>query len=288
MSEETEKQFEAEDQVSGGDDQAAESEAPSRDYEAEAREQGWSGKDQWRGDPDKWVDAETFVRRGEEFLPIVQAQLRKEREANERIRRENEKRMERLEATAQAAMKRQQEAYEREIKAIDARMKQAREDGDADLVWRLAERKGELNASPPEVQEKPKDEVLPEVREWVAQNEWFLSNPEAQAIANIAATRTRQAGGDVAAELANAEKAVRQRFPELFATKPTSPAARAVDSGGSSAPPPGTKRSKGWSDIPADERRAMERAFLNDEKFVKSLGGPEKARAAMASDYWSQ
>jgi len=267
-------------------DQAVEAEAPSIDYEARAREMGWADKDEWRGDPDKWRPAEEFVRRGEEFLPIVQAQLRKEREANDRIRREYEKRMERLEATSEAAFKRQQEAYERELKAIDARMKQAREEGDADMVYRLAERKGELSANAPEVREQPKPGPAPEVQEWIAENQWFLAHPEAQAVANIAATRAKQAGGDIRAELAAAEKAARQRFPELFPDSPK-PVVRAVDGGGS-APPPAAKRAKGWADIPAADRQAIERAFLRDDRFVQNLGGPEKARAAMASDYWSQ
>jgi len=275
----------------GGDDQAAESEPPARDYESEARQQGWSEKEKWRGDPDKWIDAETFVRRGEEFLPIVQAQLRKEREANERKEREYAERLTRIESATNAAIKKQRETYERELKAIDARMAQAREDGDADLVWRLSERKGELNAAPPPTEpEQTGPQRIPEVDQWIEQNPWFLTNPEAQAVAQAAATRAKQSGATVAQELAAATDTVKRRFPELFPAerRTPAPASRAVDSGGSAAPPPGVKRGKGWSDIPTADRQAMERAFLRDDKFVQALGGPEKARAEMARDYWSE
>lgn len=45
--------------------------------EREARELGWSPKDQWRGDPAQWRDADEFLQRGREILPIVNAQNRR-------------------------------------------------------------------------------------------------------------------------------------------------------------------------------------------------------------------
>lgn len=51
--------------------------ADAAETEARALDMGWSPKDQWRGAADKWVDAETFVKRGEEILPILQANNRK-------------------------------------------------------------------------------------------------------------------------------------------------------------------------------------------------------------------
>ena len=39
------------------------------DAETAAREMGWRPKEEFRGEAEKWVDAETFVSRGEHFLP---------------------------------------------------------------------------------------------------------------------------------------------------------------------------------------------------------------------------
>lgn len=47
------------------------------DVETAAREMGWRPKEEFRGEPEKWVDAETFVSRGEHFLPIVRADREK-------------------------------------------------------------------------------------------------------------------------------------------------------------------------------------------------------------------
>jgi hypothetical protein len=45
-----------------------------RDYEAEARAQGWRPKEEFRGNPDAWTDAETFVKRADEVLPLIKKQ----------------------------------------------------------------------------------------------------------------------------------------------------------------------------------------------------------------------
>lgn len=47
------------------------------DVEAQALEMGWKPQDQFKGPADKWVDAETYVRRGEEVLPLVRNENRK-------------------------------------------------------------------------------------------------------------------------------------------------------------------------------------------------------------------
>ena len=46
------------------------------DWEGKAREMGWAPKEQFRGDPGKWVDAKTYVERGEHFIPLLQSAKR--------------------------------------------------------------------------------------------------------------------------------------------------------------------------------------------------------------------
>src|SRR5574337_489576 len=48
-----------------------------RDYESEAKEMGWRPQAQYKGDPEKWVDAQEFVERGEHILPILKANTNK-------------------------------------------------------------------------------------------------------------------------------------------------------------------------------------------------------------------
>jgi hypothetical protein len=51
-------------------DTEQQSQAP-RDFEAEAKQHGWTPKDEFKGDPSRWVDAETFVTRADEVMPLL-------------------------------------------------------------------------------------------------------------------------------------------------------------------------------------------------------------------------
>jgi hypothetical protein len=44
--------------------------------EERAQRMGWTAKEKFRGDPERWVDAATFVKNGEESLPILRERLR--------------------------------------------------------------------------------------------------------------------------------------------------------------------------------------------------------------------
>lgn len=41
--------------------------------EPEARRYGWSPIERWRGDPNEWVDADEFLRRGKDYIPILRS-----------------------------------------------------------------------------------------------------------------------------------------------------------------------------------------------------------------------
>ena len=45
--------------------------------EQRAKDMGWAPREEWRGDPERWIDAEQFVHRGEEILPILRSTNRK-------------------------------------------------------------------------------------------------------------------------------------------------------------------------------------------------------------------
>src|SRR2546421_12509972 len=61
----------------------------AEETEVKAKELGWAPKEEFRGNPEKWVDAETFLKRGEEILPLVKAQNRKLQNEVTALQREN-------------------------------------------------------------------------------------------------------------------------------------------------------------------------------------------------------
>ena len=51
--------------------------APSpADQERQARAQGWAPREQWKGNPNNWVDAGEFLKRSETFVPFLQRERR--------------------------------------------------------------------------------------------------------------------------------------------------------------------------------------------------------------------
>ena len=47
------------------------------EVETQALAMGWIPKEKFRGEETKWVDAETYVERGQTFLPFIKAENRK-------------------------------------------------------------------------------------------------------------------------------------------------------------------------------------------------------------------
>ena len=45
--------------------------------EQKARNMGWVPKEDWKGNPDNWVGADEFVKRGETFVPFLQHQRKR-------------------------------------------------------------------------------------------------------------------------------------------------------------------------------------------------------------------
>lgn len=54
----------------------------------EAKRMGWVDRSEWRGKPELWREPDEYVRRGHEVVPIMRAELAREREANQRKEQE--------------------------------------------------------------------------------------------------------------------------------------------------------------------------------------------------------
>jgi alpha-galactosidase/6-phospho-beta-glucosidase family protein len=103
----------------------------------EAESQGWVPKERFRGNESDWVDADTFVKRGREILPIL-------RKNNENLVKDLQATKEQLKEFREAAeefKKFQKEAYERKANEYEDRIREIKEsraqaisDGDGQKV----------------------------------------------------------------------------------------------------------------------------------------------------------
>lgn len=90
-----------------------------RDYEAEARLRGWKPLDEFKGDPAKHVDAQTFVQRADEIMPIL-------RNENKSLKRE----IDDLKKMVRRVTQSEQAAYQNALADLKARQEAAVESGD--------------------------------------------------------------------------------------------------------------------------------------------------------------
>lgn len=272
--------------------------------ETEARRHGWRPQEEFAGDKSKWVDAETFLKRGERFTKNL------------------EKKVEKLEAQIaqfEGTKKAFREFFDREVKKRDAehaqeiaslktQLRAAVREGDdavADTLeeqiqtaqeqHRLAkesseklakEQQAELPTGNEPTTATAKVDIDPVLREWVADgNEWFDTEPALTKYATELAAYLRQKGEPAIGRefLEKVAAQVRKDFPrkfrELDAAAGRAPR-QSPTSGGASTSNNGKASSqivvngKTKSDLPAEDLAVMKQfireGLYTEESFLKS------------------
>jgi len=249
--------------------------------EERARRMGWRPKSEYGGNPDRWVDAATFLARGEQELPILRERLRKfdsnlasteqrlaktEKElteANSRIKDQTNVLTE-LRDMSRASEERgylraKRELTEREVKAV--------READEPTYRQIQQEREALEATRPKpaaapvVEDKKPDEPPPQARpnpvvdEWIGQNPWY-GKDQLLTLFAMESDRDIEAqhpGWTLTDKLAEVKKRVMDKFPEKFDNpRRERPAAVAT----SSAPAPKSK-GKTVKDLPRDAREAL-------------------------------
>lgn len=276
--------------------EAVETQQPEQsDTETRARAMGWVPKDQFRGPPENWRDADEFVRRGEEELPILRERNRSmarehaEMKARiERQEREFNERVQRQEGMARIALQRQRENIEAQYEAA---MRGAVEMGDTqrydqltrdkDLALGHFDRQVYETVTPKHDPYQPEPlppQVQAEVSVWTQQNPWFTADPVLNQYAQIVHMQLNREkpGMTLRENLEQVARDVRQRFPEKFGTVQQRPTA-VEGSSGNGFSSGGAKRSKGYADLPAEAKRDV-------DEYIRA--GAFKDRNEGAKAYW--
>lgn len=263
------------------------------DVEQEARTLGWVPQDQFKGDPAKWTDAETFVARGKEIMPIL-------RKNNEKLVGEVDAlkgELSTLQRTVQeanealAAFKEYHEetskrAYEAALRDLRKQKAEAIKEGDGDKVVEAEEAIDKLTAEAAKPKPAaapapaPTPQIHPVLVKWEEDNAAWLAEPEKKAYATSIGAYVRamnpRAEGRAFLDLVTAE--VEKHFGGPAPTQK-------VEGGGT----PASRRSgRTYADLPADAKQACDR-------FAAKLVGPGKAfktaeefRASYVKNYdWS-
>ena len=275
---------------------AVESKAsPEQQKAAEAI--GWIPPTRFKGDAERFVDADEYIKRGETVLPIVKEHNKRlERELLD-IRTEHtktaaalKKATELLETMEERHSVETQKAVEGARKQLKSQLAAASEAGDHEAVAELTDQMTQLREAEKEAKAPPKKEAAveappidPEMLAWNKENPWFGTDRRKTSLALGIAQELRE-GGETAKGRAFYEM-VRAEVEKTFA--PAAPPADKVEGGrGSGGAGGGAK--KGYAALPADAKAQCDadgRRFIGPNKKYKTQA---EQRAGWAELYFSQ
>lgn len=203
------------------------------EIEAQAYAKGWRPLDQYRGPAGRWVDAQTFLQRGEDFEPFIKAERNRLRSAN--VAMEAEVRELREMVTGQSAQLKQlldysrtasKRGYNQAVAELKQQQRAAVAEGDTarfDQIDQQLEQMQEVREEarepepPPPVPQQNVD-VDPAYGVFLRENAWFRSDRllSSAMIAEHNAIIEESPGMPLIDQLELAKRAVMTRFPKKF------------------------------------------------------------------------
>lgn len=231
--------------------------------EDRAKEQGWRPKEEYSGDPDKWVSAETFVAKGEliERIESLGKELKNTKKAMTLLQEHHTKVKE--------------TEFAKAVDYLKSQKKAAYEAGDVDAILELDDKLAEVRetqkAQKLKQEEKQEEEVHPEFTSWVSKNKWYSSDTElrdeADALGLAYAKRTGKQPGEV---LVYVEEQIKKLHPDKF-SNPNRSKPSTVEGGGSA----GVVRKTTEVELSDEERQVMmtfvRSGIMTKEQYIEDL-----------------
>lgn len=263
---------------------ALESDAPpaADPAEADASRKGWVPKDKYTGDPAKWVDAKTFIERGEKFNANLQreiAALKSQIQSFEGTKKAFAKFHEETIARKDAEMK---EA----IAALRVQRSAAIREGDDEGAVALEDRIETLRTAQSKLKEMPAVQdppaapipVDPVIEEWIEDgNTWFRDDPKLQRYAVSLGEDLIKKGETLRGRkfLDKVAALMAEEFPRKFKTADTSSGRNTTVEGNSAGKNQGGGGGgKTERDLPPEDlalmRQFVKEGWTTKEKFLKS------------------
>jgi len=271
-------------------DQIVESKA-SPEQKKLAEERGWIPDTRYKGDPEKFIDADSFLEKTETLLPFIKKQLQSSRAEADELRRTNAE----LKATVDEVRASVEEIEERYTVETQKRVEAARKDlksaireaaeaEDLKLVVKLTEELDTLDDAVKEAKTEKKEEkkdppdtkgdlseaqkaALKETNDWISEHPWYQTDRKRRALFNSYASDMKLEGDKrVGREFYDAVLAeVEKDFDE--GGRSSSKVEGGKGSGGNSG---GGKT--GYAALPADAKAACDadaKRFVGTKKYPK-------------------
>jgi len=227
-------------------------ETPYTALEQEMLQQGWKPKDQWEGDPDEFVSAPEYKRRGELFKKIADTNRRLEKASSA------------IQALTQHQKNLYTAGYTQALKELKAEHAVAVENGDVKMASQIVDKIEETKLAQAQAASMQVQQAEPPValEEFKTRNaSWYQKDDVMTAYADRVGhefTRNELSRGfrPTFEQVVEAvEKKVREKFPSSFSGKRTAPSV--VDGGNTSSTHQPAARSRDTFTLSAEETKVM-------------------------------
>lgn len=264
--------------------------------QAAAEKMGWIPPARFRGDPERFIDADQYIERGETVLPIVKEHNKRLQAELEALRGESSKTAQALVAAQEAIEQielRHSVATQRAVERARAEVKEqlalASEAGDHRGVAELTDQLTQLNKAEEKAEEKPKvaapAKFVPpaDLAEWNEENPWFGKDKRKTALALGIAQELRE-GGERSTGRAFFDL-VKEEVDKTLGGKEAPPRSDKVEGArnGGSEEGRGSSR-KGYASLPADAKAQCDtdaRQFVGPGKRYKTQDEWRKSYAEL-------
>ena len=238
---------------------------------AEAKRQGWVPQSDYNGPEDRWVDADTFVKKGKE----INALLRKD---NEFLKREVSEMKTTMMEFKKFHADTEKRAYDRAMLDLRDQKKEAINTGDGDKVLQIDDAIDELKQARAieKVEVRPSNQPDPTFVQWNEDNPWFGKDTELTEEANLIGEVIKRKQPTLIGEafLDEVTKRVKKAYPEKFTNTNR---ARPSPVEGTTAPKSNQKGGKGYNDLPPEAKAACQKfeksGLLSRDQYLKEYFG---------------
>jgi len=282
------------------------------EVEQKALDMGWIPQDQFKGDPEKWVDADKYVERSEQFIPFIKAENRKLKSELDSLKGDLGSLKSLLGTTTETleALKKENSEInklrtEQVRKQLVSELAEARRENDVEKEEELRDQLDEVKAAQKTSSEAPvvkqttqSTEIDPAVKaawsDWVNENSWWNTNRGMRALSVDIANELAREGKittdmlpeDRFRKVGEATQAEWDRLTKQQTRAPTKVEGSRGGSGGEEGSGP---RGKAYGDLPP-EAKAGCKSFEADIKFGKGrrFENVEAYRQHYANKYFGQ
>lgn len=233
--------------------------------EVEAAQFGWVPEADYKGNPEDWKDAETFLKRGKEINGFLRKDLEKIKNKNQTLESELSEIRATMEEFRNYHNETEARAYKRALDDLKKQKVEAIEQGDGARVLEIEDTIDsikEAQAKPATKVEKKQDANYDkEYFDWAKSNTWYVSDPELKAIAELYGQEINAQYPEKKGKIFLDEitKLVKENYPEKFQNPARSMGMVDSSSDGRS---PSVSKKRGYNNLPPEAKAAC-------DKFVK-------------------